>query len=171
MFTTGFLQACEPPAFSSCFAAGAATNFSFFYVIPDISFTEVVVHRNPGLVQYSEQLVLVVPQTLQDLVEGLITGFGATKLFKPGAYLFCLIRFQVDFVTLDIGIELPDLFPDPVHGLLMVLIEWDKPIDDALSMDPTQDMIKNILQRQNSVGLTDRGVIDDDVGHDFWQRQ
>ena len=27
------------------------------------------------------------------------------------------------------------------------------------------------LQRQNSVGLTDRGVIDDDVGHDFWQRQ
>ncbi len=27
------------------------------------------------------------------------------------------------------------------------------------------------LQRQNTVGLMDRGVSDDDVGRDFWQRQ
>ena len=61
MFATGFLQTGERIAgFSASFAAGAATDFSFFHVIPDISFTEVVVKGNPGLVQYSEQLMLIV---------------------------------------------------------------------------------------------------------------
>ena len=50
----------------------------------------------------------------------------------------------MDFVALDIRVELPDLFPNPVHGLLMVLIERGQPIDDPLGMDPTQGMIKNI---------------------------
>jgi hypothetical protein len=38
------------------------------------------VQGNPGLVQHPEQLMPVGPQTLQSLVEGRITGFGATKL-------------------------------------------------------------------------------------------
>ena len=117
MFPTGFLQTCERiAAFSSRFAAGAATDFPFFHVIPDIPFTEVVVKGNPGLIQYSEQLMLVLPQTLQSLVERGIAGLRATKLFKPGAYLFCLTGLRIDFVRLDIGVELPDLFTDPVHG-------------------------------------------------------
>ena len=145
MFATGFLQTGKRiPAFSSRFAAGAATDFSFFNVIPDISFTEVVMKGNPGLVQYSEQLLLVVPQTLQDLVESRIASFGATQLFKPGAYLICLSGLRIEFVILDIGVELPERLPDPVHGLLMVLIERDEPIDEALGMDPTQDMVEHI---------------------------
>jgi hypothetical protein len=84
VFATGFLQTCERiSAFSSRFTARAATDFAFFHVIPDSLFTEVVVKRNPGLVQDSEQLMLVVPQTLQGLVESRITGFGTTKRFKP----------------------------------------------------------------------------------------
>ena len=145
MFAAGFLQTGERiAAFSSRFAAGAATDFSFFHVIPDITFTEVVVQGNPGLVQYSKQLMLVVPQTLQGLVERLITGFGATKLFKPGAYLFCPIGVRIDLVLLEIGVELPDLFPDPVDGLLMACIERNEPIDDTLGMDPAQDVVKHI---------------------------
>ncbi len=145
MFATGFLQTCKRiPAFSSRFAASAATDFSFFNVIPDISFAEVVVKGNSGLVQYSEQLLLVVPQTLQRLVERRITGLGATKLFKPGAYLFGLSGLRIEFVVLDISVELPELFSDPIDGLLMALIERDEPIDDALGMDPTQSMVKHI---------------------------
>ena len=104
VFATGFLQTCERiPAFSSCFAAGAATDFSFFHVIADISFTEVVMKGNPGLVQYSEQLLLVVSQTLQGLVERRITGLSATKFFKPGAYLVCLSGLRIEFIALDIA--------------------------------------------------------------------
>ena len=145
MFATGFFQTGEGiAAFSPRLAAGAATDFSFFNVIADIAFAEVVVKGNPGLVQYSEQLMLIVPQTLQGLVKGRITGFGATKLFKPGAYLFCLTGLRIEFVALDIGVELPELLADPIHGLLMAPIERDETIDEALGMDPTQDMVKHI---------------------------
>ncbi len=59
MFATGFLQTGEGiSAFSPRLAAGAATDFSFFNVIADIAFAEVVVKGNPGFVQYSEQLRL-----------------------------------------------------------------------------------------------------------------
>ncbi len=88
--------------------------------------------------------MLIVPQTLQCLVEGCIAGFGATQLFEPGAYFFRLTGLLIEFVTLDIGVELPDLFPHPIHRLLMAVIEWNESIDDALGMDPTQGVVENI---------------------------
>ncbi len=42
---------------------------------------------------------------------------------------------------------------------------------DRLFFDFDQTYLDYYLQRQNAVGLMDRGVSDDDVGRDFWQRR
>jgi hypothetical protein len=83
VFATSFFQAREDITTSSPQGtSGAATDFSFRRVFPDIVFTQVVVKRKPRLFQDRQEFSLIAIQPLKGLIKRGKTCAGGTRLHK-----------------------------------------------------------------------------------------
>ncbi len=113
MFATGLFQAGKGVATaSSLVTSRTAADFSFLHILPDITFTEVVVKGEPWLFQDQQQFGLISVKPLQGLPESRKTRARGTEFFETRLDVF----FQ--FVIWRRLVRLQRMFPGGIAGFL-----------------------------------------------------
>lgn len=145
LFLAGFFQAdkCVPTS-SPVFRPGGATDLSFDDIFPDVAFTQIVVERDIGSLQYKKQLLFVARQAFERLIQRGERGPGPAQLIEMGLDRLLQVRISIALVAFEIRVDLPDLAVDPVELFGVDVVQWQYALKDPLGMDPTQGVQKDI---------------------------
>lgn len=96
-----------------------------------------------GAHQHQEQLRLVAVESLERLVEGFKDGALSKKGVETGFEVGNAERIRVRPVVLEIGVQVPKLFPDLFNRFPMPLVARDQFVDQAFGMNPAQAMLEH----------------------------
>jgi len=100
--------------------------------------------RNVGAIQNQEQFRFVFVEQFQRLVQGLKACLGGENRIESGFEVFLLFTAGRSFVSLQVGVEIPDLGADVFKGLSVFVMETDQLVHRPLCMDPTQSVHEKI---------------------------
>jgi hypothetical protein len=139
MFAASLLEAGEGvPTLSPDLVAGPGADLAFFDHVPQVVLTAVVVERQVGAFQHSQQPGLVTLEALQHAVKGFAGGFGGAQSFKAGGDLGFGHRVGMLTVGLQVLIEKPDLLLHPGGGLPVRVVQGQQVLQRPLGMHPAQ---------------------------------
>ncbi len=158
LFFTGFFQAGEGiPTSSFVFRSGAAADFSFNDVFPNVTFAEIVVEWDIRSFQYKKQFFFVERQAFERLIKGGEGGFGPAQFIEMGLDCLFQVRILILLVEFQVRVDLPDLGMDPVELFGVGFVERKYARKDPVGMDPHRACRRTLNCPASSLMMTRSG--------------